>query len=165
MKKSPIALRIISLILIIGWMGLIFYLSHQNADSSSNMSAGLIKRVLQVFIPETGSDEMTSIIASLQFIIRKTAHLTLYLILGVLCLLHFSTYNRLSLFLKGFLSFIISALYAVSDEYHQTYILGRSGEIRDVLIDSLGAVIGILLALIIYKILKVVKNKSVPRVQ
>ena len=164
MKKSPIALRIISLILLIGWMGLIFYLSHQNAGNSSNMSAGLIRRVLSVLIPETSGDELTNVIASLQFIVRKTAHLTLYLILGVFALLHFSTYNRLTLIAKASSSFVISVLYAVSDEYHQTYIQGRSGEIRDVIIDSVGAVIGILLSLLVYKIFKALKNKSARKV-
>ena len=145
-------------------MGLIFYLSHQNADSSSNMSAGLIRRVLSLFIPETSGDELTNVIASLQFIVRKTAHLTLYLILGVFALLHFSTYNRFTLIVKLSSSLVISVLYAVSDEYHQTYIRGRSGEISDVIIDTLGAIIGILLSLLIYKIFKTIKNKSVSKV-
>jgi VanZ family protein len=164
MKKSPIALRIISLILLIGWMGLIFYFSHQNSGTSSNMSAGLIRRVLQVFIPETSGDELTNVIASLQFIVRKTEHLTLYLILGAFALLHFSTYNRFTLIVKLSSSLVLSVLYAVSDEYHQTYIQGRSGEIRDVIIDSVGAIIGILLSLLIYKIFKTIKNKSVSKV-
>ena len=139
-------------------------MSHQNADSSSNMSAGLIRRVLSLFIPETSGDELTNVIASLQFIVRKTAHLTLYLILGVFALLHFSTYNRFTLIVKLSSSLVISVLYAVSDEYHQTYIRGRSGEIRDVIIDTLGAIIGILLSLLIYKIFKTIKNKSVSKV-
>ncbi len=124
------------------------------------MSAGLIRRVLSIFIPETSGDALLNIIASLQFIVRKTAHLTLYLILGAFALLHFSTYSRLTLILKVFSSLLLSVLYAVSDEYHQTYILGRSGEIRDVIIDSLGAVIGILIVLVIYKIFKAIKNKT-----
>ncbi len=160
MKKSPIALRIISLILLLGWMGLIFYLSHQNANESSGMSGGLIKRFISFFLPNISADELTDIISSLQFIVRKTAHFSLYAILGILSFSHFATYGRLTWALKNVLSILVPVLYAISDEYHQTYIPGRSGEIRDVLIDSLGAVTGILLVLIVCRIFKAIKKKS-----
>ena len=43
------------------------------------------------------------------------------------------------------LSFIICLLYAISDEVHQTLIPGRSGEVSDVILDTIGASIGILI--------------------
>lgn len=159
-KNSPIALRIISLILLIGWMGLIFYLSHQNADESSGMSGGLIKRFVSFFFPHISADELPDIVSSLQFIVRKTAHFSLYAILGMLSFSHFATYRQMNLALRNILSMVVSVLYAISDEYHQTYISGRSGEIRDVLIDSLGAITGVLFILMICRIVKAVKNKT-----
>jgi VanZ family protein len=39
----------------------------------------------------------------------------------------------------------IAVLYAASDEYHQTFVVGRNGTPVDVLIDTIGALLGILL--------------------
>ena len=41
-------------------------------------------------------------------------------------------------------AFAIGALYAVSDEIHQIFVPGRSCELRDILIDSAGVLVGIL---------------------
>ena len=48
-------------------------------------------------------------------------------------------------------SFLFTVLYACSDEFHQLFISGRAGQIRDVCIDSTGALI---MLLIVYFILK-----------
>jgi VanZ family protein len=72
------------------------------------------------------------------FLIKKSAHVTEYFILGLF--LNFSLKNstKLSLRQRLLLLIIIGLVYAVSDEFHQTFIAGREGRIRDVLIDSLG---------------------------
>jgi VanZ family protein len=78
------------------------------------------------------------------FIIKKSAHLGEYFILGILVynsLKKTSGFNSLSLLL---LTITITVLYAVTDEYHQTFISGREGKIRDVAIDGLGSVIALL---------------------
>ena len=157
-KKSPVALRIVSLLLLIGWMGLIFYLSHQNADKSSLLSGGLIERVVKIIFPNMGGETLENLVASLQFIVRKGAHFSLYAVLGILSFISFVTYKAMPLALRCFISFLVSAVYAVSDEYHQTFIKGRSGELRDVLIDSAGALLGIILSLSIYLIHKAIKK-------
>ena len=159
-KKSPIALRIISSMLLIGWMGLIFYLSHQNADDSSLLSGGLIEKVIGFLFPNMGGETLTSLIESLQFIVRKGAHFTIYAILGVLSFITFVTYNAMPIALRSFLSFLVSVVYSISDEYHQTFVKGRSGEIRDVLIDSAGALLGIILSLVIYAIHNAIKERG-----
>ena len=50
----------------------------------------------------------------------------------------------------GILSFLFSVIYASSDEFHQIFVPGRDGNIIDVLIDSSGALVGILISSIIY---------------
>ncbi len=159
-NKSPIAWRIVSLILLIGWMGLIFYLSHQNADNSSQMSSGLIEGLIKFFFPDISNNTLESIVESLQFIVRKTAHFVIYAILGIFSFMTFITYESINLSLRLALSLSVSMLYASGDEYHQTFIVGRSGELRDIFIDSLGALTGIIFALIIYKISKAIKSKG-----
>ena len=50
-------------------------------------------------------------------------------------------------------SILLCIIYACSDEFHQTFIQGRSGEIRDVIIDTLGALTGVLVTILVIKIL------------
>lgn len=71
-------------------------------------------------------------------VIRKFAHMTEYFILTLLLYRavrqSFSVPPGALIFCQSLLSF----LYAVSDEYHQTFIMNRSGNIVDVSIDALG---------------------------
>jgi VanZ family protein len=55
--------------------------------------------------------------------------------------------------LIGF-SILFAGLYAVTDEIHQTFVSGRSAEVRDVLIDTIGASIGVVLYWAILRIIK-----------
>lgn len=68
---------------------------------------------------------------------------------------------------RGLFAAVFSCIYASSDEIHQLFVPGRAGQVRDVLIDTSGAVAGILLAILIRKIwLKAVRknrdNKKYP---
>ena len=60
--------------------------------------------------------------------------------------------------LKSFLAIIICILYATSDELHQLFVMGRSCELRDVFIDSLGSVSGIIIYNLIEKNKKNIRN-------
>lgn len=75
------------------------------------------------------------------FVFRKIAHMLEYAILTWLTVrvLRFSgkvEFNRALV-----LGALIAVLYAVSDEYHQTFIPGREGTARDVIIDSIGVAV------------------------
>jgi VanZ family protein len=50
-------------------------------------------------------------------------------------------------------SILFSMLYASTDEFHQLFVEGRSGSVRDVMIDTLGATLGILFFLCLWKII------------
>ncbi|MBN1383421.1 MAG: VanZ family protein [Elusimicrobia bacterium] len=80
------------------------------------------------------------------FILRKIAHITEYFVLTILLYRAFRRSFRLNLIPMLLLPAILSFLYAISDEYHQTFIVNRSGTVWDVLIDS----VGILLVMFIY---------------
>ena len=70
------------------------------------------------------------------------AHFTIYMILGILVTLLVREYN-VSFYKCLFISLLVCLLYSISDEIHQLFVLGRSGEILDVLIDTSGSFIGI----------------------
>jgi VanZ family protein len=73
------------------------------------------------------------------FILRKLAHVTVYAVLTILA------YGALRLHMARpthawLLALLIAMLYACSDEWHQTFVPGREGTVRDVVIDSVGIV-------------------------
>lgn len=159
--KSPIPFRVISLISLLLWMGLIFYLSGQNADESSGLSNGFTSSFIRLFFPDISEETLYSLSLELQFAVRKGAHFTAYATLGFLSFLSVVTYTRLSLAARTSVSLIIGLLYSVSDEYHQTFIDGRSGELRDVCIDFSGVLLAVAVCrLILY--LRHKKRKRVP---
>lgn len=96
-------------------MGLIFYLSHQ-----PNLSTGL---------------------GFWDLILRKLAHMSSYCLLTLLWFRALVPHTR-----KALVAAVVIALaYAVSDEYHQSFIEGRVGSPVDVAIDAAGIMIAILL--------------------
>ena len=135
-------------------MTLIFYFSDQPSYTSDKASNGVIDKLINIVEKvskyEFNEEELNIINKSLVFPVRKSAHFIIYLILGILF------YNLIRLYMnKNFKILIISILmcviYACSDEIHQLFIFGRSGELRDVFIDSIGSLLGIMLS---YKIKK-----------
>ena len=49
-------------------------------------------------------------------------------------------------------------VYAFTDEVHQLFISGRTGELKDIIIDTAGATIGLLIYDFIYKMKEALKN-------
>lgn len=101
------------------WMGLIFIVSAQPTLPHH---------------PDTLSD----------LILKKTAHMLEYGVLAFLLWRALSrgrgTFSRSALFA----AFVISVFYAVSDEYHQTFVPGRKGKLMDVGFDTAGALVALL---------------------
>lgn len=121
-----------SLFLLILWMIFIFVMSSFNANESSNQSGMIVSFISSIFnISDT---------KLLSLIIRKGAHFTEYFILGILSINYFIKYKKNIKY-----SYLMCIIYAISDEIHQLFVPGRSCQITDIFIDSLGAVIGIIL--------------------
>ena len=149
-KKIFLALAVL-------WMGIIFYMSNQPANISTVQSDGVINILSGV--PVLGNVMDVLILnGTASFVIRKSAHMLSYGLLSVL--LFMSIYdNYKSINKTSIISLIITFLYACSDEFHQTFILGRSGEFRDVLVDSTGAIIFLLIVTLIAKFIN--KKKTI----
>lgn len=73
------------------------------------------------------------------FILKKTIHLIEYGILFVLFYRALKNTTRLAVFQFAFWALILTILYSTTDEFHQTFIHGRTGTLRDIVIDSSGA--------------------------
>ena len=147
--------KIISFIVLILWMIVIFSFSSADANKSTGTSDKVITTMIEIKDKitnnETPNNEKEIIVKNSSFYTRKIAHITEYLILG------FLTFNLLKQYSVTNIYYAIglSILYSCTDEFHQLFISGRSGSIRDVLIDTIGILIGTYL----YKLL-FIKNKE-----
>lgn len=140
--------KIIYSILLISMMTLIFMFSNQEAVKSTKVSDGLIERTIgniyKIFDKNVDDKKLTEIKSIYAFPIRKLAHVTIYFILGILSILFINEFNIIDKN-KIIIAFLICLLYSISDEIHQLFVIGRSGEVRDVILDSCGSFIGIIL--------------------
>jgi len=138
--------KIIMWILVALWMGVIFYFSSFNGIDSTRQSKGFlyhtIGNIIDIFDKDITLEEKEEIINKLDHPIRKIAHITVYLILGILVCLAMNNYNLTN---RSFLIYtiVICLLYSISDEIHQSFVSERSCEIKDVLIDSIGYLISV----------------------
>lgn len=131
--------KIVKIILLILWMIVIFILSNQNGSESTSLSEGFTNITICNFINNCNPEVYS-------FIVRKMAHIILYFILGIFSVINFKNDKN------GLINAIILCIiYAFFDEIHQMFINNRSGEVRDIIIDSISSLSSILL---IYKIRK-----------
>ena len=139
----------------------IFYFSSQEAAESGKTSSEVIKTVVRALdINNSLSEEkIEKLSADLTFIVRKSAHFCIYALLGFLIALLYHEYGfrGKNLFLK---TSVTACLYAVSDEFHQSFVKGRSGEIRDVCIGTVGAMCGALFVIICFLLIRRRKERS-----
>ena len=136
-------MKIMKLLLIIIWMLIIFNFSNQPAQESSELSDGFIIKTVRIIEKITnGSVDEEFILKTFVKPVRKTAHFTVYLILGVLVFLFLKEFD-LNTRRQIVISILICLMYASSDEIHQLFVSGRSGEVLDVCIDTFGSFVGI----------------------
>jgi VanZ family protein len=122
-------------IIVVLWMFLIFSLSAQPAQKSDHLSIGVTEKVA----PGTNMN-----LDVLNHVIRKNAHFFIYLVLAIMVQITL-TKNRIK-GIKGMLFVIgICLFFAMTDEFHQLFVLGRGAQVKDVLIDSAGAIVGLVI--------------------
>ena len=78
------------------------------------------------------------------FIVKKTAHFIEYFILASLVYFSLKKTSSLPKYVLVLFTITITIFYAATDEYHQTFVTGREGKVRDVVIDSIGAISSLL---------------------
>ena len=159
---------LISWILVLIWMITIFYLSSMDSDQSNTKSKETINVVVENTIDVTNNigitnepttkDNINSIVNVLNKPLRKCMHATVYFVLVILVINAFNQMHLLTRVNTYLYSIIICFIYACTDEIHQLYVVGRTGQFIDVLIDTIGALLGCLVFYIGSKIIK--KNRK-----
>lgn len=125
-------------------MGLIFSFSNDTGVESTKKSDGFIIKVVEnVLRKDLSSVEKEKWINCLVVPVRKGAHIGVYFVLGILICSFISEFMIVN-YKTIILAIIITFLYACSDEVHQLMIAGRSGQISDVIIDTIGASVGVI---------------------
>lgn len=165
--KTYLGLRkILSTALVLLWMITVFIFSSQDGKQTLNTSGAFI-HAIETNITDKDSQELSNnnkqadkedtkedykyvYSDKIQKIVRKNAHYFLYMVGGVVLSVFFCTNLRKN---TTMYSLITGVLYAISDEFHQLFVPGRTSTYKDVLIDSLGVITGIVLFLILKFIL------------
>lgn len=138
MKRNMPALCWGTLTLLI--MAAIFFFSSDTAGAS-NAKSGLFVSLLAPLAAWIDTD-------ILSFLIRKAAHFFIYALLGISAYMTLHSAN----IKRPQWSLVICILYACSDELHQLAVSGRSGQLSDVFLDSIGALCGILVCVAILRL-------------
>ena len=147
-KTANMHIIVLAWIIVGAWMGLIFYLSAQPGSISGQLSGGITDKVIRLvaaIFPQLQIDTEV-----FHYFVRKNAHFIAYMSLALFVL---NAIRRSGVYrIRGcIVAFVICVLYAIGDEVHQIFVPGRSGQVTDVIIDSIGALTGIGLYLIICK--------------
>lgn len=135
-------------VLLLAFCAVIFIFSNFPADVSSKQSGGVVDFVTDRIITDFkdfSPPKQEAFTDFLSFFFRKSAHFSEYALLGALAYYAFVKVKKYPF--RWLLAFIFTIVYACSDEFHQTFVPGRAGMVRDVFIDSSGALIGTLIAL------------------
>ncbi len=120
----------------------IFGFSSETAVESSGLSKKVAGNIVETIdkVVEIDEEKTEEVFDEVHFLVRKGAHVAEFTILSVLTFFLAHSYG-----LKNIVCTIISLgyclLFAVTDEFHQLFVSGRSAEIRDVLVDFCGGII------------------------
>lgn len=137
--------RIGALVAWLGWMGLVFYLSTRGWGGHETQS--FLDELLTDYLPPIRAQLSHTDLDTLNFMVRKLAHFTEYAILTALGYWAWSsTFKQVPLSALRY-ALLTSILFAISDEWHQSFEPGRTSLLTDVLIDSFGASFAALLLL------------------
>lgn len=159
--------KIISIMLVIIWMIVIYSFSATPSIESNEKSTEIVTKVVEKV--ETTTSNNTNVsnvnkqneIEILNIYFRKFAHASIYFVLCALLINAVYQYNKKVNIKYILLCILICFIYACTDEYHQTFVLGRTGQFTDVIIDTIGSIFCCLLYLGIYKIFKLInRNKK-----
>jgi len=110
--------------------------------STDLMSAEHTSRYLTPLLLWLKPDISLDTIAQIHFLVRKIAHLTEYAILAIL-LMRALCERATSLWRGAAVVLIVAVLFALADEYHQSFVASRTSSLGDAAIDSAGVLLGI----------------------
>lgn len=155
-RKISLPTRILSFLPVALLLFLIFGFSSQDGEASGSLSFQISLYIVQLFsplLPVAMSEEILLEQAELiHYFVRKAAHMTEYFLLTLSLQLpltawlsHLLTWKARILAGAG-----LTVIFAALDEFHQSFVPGRSGNFTDVCIDSIGVIAASLCLILFY---------------
>lgn len=159
-RRSParITVCVLLLLCILAWMTVIFRFSSESKTDSGDRSGRVTETIASLVTPgyrDLPPAEQEEIVHRLHHPIRKLAHMSEYALLAVLTaslLIAWDMNDKLPTWKKLLSALGFSLLYAASDETHQIFS-HRGASVTDVLIDGLGAALGLALLWGVYALI------------
>lgn len=153
-QKAGRAGLLLSHILVGAWMVVIFCFSAQPGETSADLSGSISHLVMKIWNQlfqlgwnEAQVLEMTEI---WDYPIRKLAHMTEFGILAVLIFIAIKYYAKVTTMrMRYIIAWAGAVCYAATDEFHQLFVPGRSGNLFDVCVDGTGALIALVLLFLV----------------
>lgn len=129
-------------------MCVIYSFSAQTGDVSGALSYKISYQIVEtkneILASGKSLEQLSQEAAGIEFYVRKAAHMTEYCLLAISISFPFYVYGVRGIWLMLLAGFVCVG-FAGLDEYHQSFVEARGPSVRDVGIDSCGAMIGILL--------------------
>lgn len=147
MKKSRKIYVMVSWVLVAVCMGIIFFLSAQSGEESSDLSGSFVMALLEWLGIKINEGLLRVIAHCLEF-------------MGLSVLLFNATYATLETKLTPIIAFLGTVFYAITDEIHQIFVPGRAFQISDILVDSTGALLGVIASFIILQAILFIKKRG-----
>lgn len=155
-KKRTLLMGLICIL----WLLVIFLFSAMNAKESSNLTEFVLDIVSYLRNKFFFIDELFLKLTqnhSIFYIVRKMAHMFVFCMLEIISFILLRTLG-FSFFKSALYSILIVIGYACTDEFHQLFVSGRSGQLSDVFIDTIGGSIGLSIILLISMTSKIFKK-------
>lgn len=124
------------------WLPVLLWIIFIFVGSGDLLSAEHTSRFIGPFLRWFAPDITDATVGSIQLFVRKCGHLAEYAILAALLYRAFRQ-GRDRLWRAALLAFVIAAIYASLDEFHQSFVASRTGSPWDVAVDCCGALVGL----------------------
>ena len=140
--------------------GMIYFFSSQDNMQTNDLSRTFTEKIAGILFRDfsaMNNDIQNTIINELNLFIRKAAHFSVYLIMSMFIYAEAALWLK-KYFLSGIISVGICMIYAAADEFHQSLVPGRTPLVKDVFIDSCGALIGSIICFFIICAVYFIRN-------
>ena len=148
MKIVKMLLKPFSFVPALLMMYVIFSFSAQTGEVSGDLSYKISYKIVEtkneLFNENKSPEELSCAADGIHYYVRKAAHMTEYFLLAVAISFPLYVYGVRGIWLM-ILAGIVCVGFAGLDEYHQSFVDARTPSVKDVGIDSIGAMIGVLL--------------------
>ena len=148
-------------VLSVMFAAVIFCFSARNGIESTEDSYAVgmeVGRIVHPDFEEWSGDEQLTFAEKVDHPVRKLAHATEYAVFAMLlCGVWLDARRKRKV--SALFAWGTATVYAATDEFHQLFVPGRSGQVKDVLLDSCGAAVGVLILMLVAVLIRFIRKK------